>query len=620
MSFVITSNTSTSEQNPFVEGINRPFSYFNNLQDTLKISKNSEIAVQSVKINKEGNISVDPSNNQFYIYYGTKLTNTIDINQTTSAPIYQRIINGEGEDDFVTNVDGFAGFVQTAFKKANPLPNNQRQFFDNTGNASGVIVNAKRSASGVDFQGFSFDFFQSASSSNQDYKSNMEWTPGYFADVGRNWAVAGDNVTNSEADDVVLIGQNTPLSLTNGSWESDISTYQSDQEEWTVGLTRCTRLGRIDANGSYSADPDSDLEEPSYYNGNGNFYDYVLQNDIQPNGSYLLKLFHATFDVAGDELEMSEVDYRLKLGIANYIDANASNITKVEWGINNEQVTCRIFNAGAGPGTGYITLADGLNANASRNLKPLNQCCWSLFPKIEIPGGRTYTTNLYQGIALKQGTYGAETFNSTTGQYDQLFTDWWSNNVNVGEEGIYCKPVDSRYMIQSGNTTAYTQKGLVGGETLDKDYVLVLTPSNDYVSSVGANSNVILGFRNRGVVDTPNTTGNPTNFTSDSVPTFLSSDSLFVRLKNMTFNSVNFSKSSESKILYHLPRFDNAGLESGGLFFEPAERVYLKLNNLTDIFISDIEVDIVKSDETLADSLTGKTIVCFHLRRSETDI
>lgn len=615
MSFVITSNTSTSEQNPFVEGINRPFSYFNNLQDTLKISKNSEIAVQSVKINKEGTISVDPSNNQFYLYYGTKLTNAIDINQTTSAPIYQRIVNGDNEDEFVTNVDDFAGFVESAFIKANPLPNNLPHFFAGTGNASGVVVNAKRSASGVDFQGFSFDFFQSASSDNQEYKENMGWIPSYIADVGKNFVINASTVVNNEADDVVLIAHTSPLSLANGSWEVDISDFDHDQEEWAVGLTRCTRLGRRDANGSYSANPDGDLEEPSYFDGNGNFYDYVLQNDIQPNGSYQLRLFHATFDVASDELEMTEVDYRLKLGIANYIDANASNITIVEWGIKNEQVTCRIFNAGAGPGTGYITLADGLNANASRNLKPLNQCCWHIFPKIEIPGGKTIVNQTYQGIAQKLGLeYGAETFNSTTGRHDQTYNDWWATNVNLGEEDINCKPVDSRYMIQSGNTTAYTQKGLVGGQTLDKDYVLVLTQSNDYVSSVGANSNVILGFKNRGVVDTPNTTGNPTNFTSDSVPTFLSSDSLFVRLKNMTFNSVNFSKSSESKILYHLPRFDNAGLESGGLFFEPAERVYLKLNNLTDIFISDIEVDIVKSDETLADSLTGKTIVCFHIR------
>ena len=33
-----------------------------------------------------------------------------------------------------------------------------------------------------------------------------------------------------------------------------------------------------------------------------------------------------------------------------------------------------------------------------------------------------------------------------------------------------------------------------------------------------------------------------------------------------------------------------------------------------DLFINDIQVDICNSDETLANNLTGKTIVCLHIR------
>ena len=124
----------------------------------------------------------------------------------------------------------------------------------------------------------------------------------------------------------------------------------------------------------------------------------------------------------------------------------------------------------------------------------------------------------------------------------------------------------------------------------------------------------LLGYKGRAIVSTPNQVTNPITFISDQAPKLVSTNSLFVRLKDMTFNSVNFSKSSLSKILYHLPRFDNGGLETGSLFFEPHERVYLKLNNTTDLFLSDIQVDIVNSDETLSSNLTGKTIVCFHVR------
>lgn len=611
MSFLITSNTSDLETTPLTAGINRPFSYFNNLQDTLKIPKNSEIAVQSVKINKEGNISVNRSNNQFYLYHGTKITSTID--DTTSYPVMGWFDNLDGDTIFSPNTDEFAESVQRGFRRANLMPNNQIS----ATNSSGARCIVKRSASGTDFEGFEISFTTSASSSNVDNK-NLNWLPAYANYVGDDFSVngTGTEITNNEAaSEVLLIGTDFPLSLANGCFVSDTADFDHNLEEWSIGLTRCTRLGRVDENGSYSANPSNKLEEPSYFDGNGFFYDYVLLNEDNGNGSYFLKLQHATMNPATNELEMSEVDYRTKLGIANYIDANASNITKVEWGIKNEQVTIRVFNAGAGPGTGFITLANGLDANASRNLKPLNQCCWLSYPKVEIPAGKKLTIDTYNGIDITNYQYGSETFNSTTGRHQQINCDWWATQVNLSREQIYCLSVDSRYMNETGNILSYTQKGLNSGNAVNKDYVLVLTQSDTYSLSAGANANRLLGFDNRGLVDTPNTAGSTlVTFISDNIPKFTSTNSLFIRLKNMTFNSVNFSKSSESKILYHLPRFDNSGVETGGLFFEPTERVYLKLNNMTDLFINDIEVDIVNSNETLARNLTGKTIVCFHIR------
>mgnify|MGYP003127992260 CR=1 FL=1 len=72
MSYLITSNIPDQFAQPKLTGINKPFSYFNNLQNTHKIPPNSEVAVQSVKINKDGLISVNRSNNKFFLYYGTK--------------------------------------------------------------------------------------------------------------------------------------------------------------------------------------------------------------------------------------------------------------------------------------------------------------------------------------------------------------------------------------------------------------------------------------------------------------------------------------------------------------------------------------------------------------------
>jgi hypothetical protein len=73
-----------------------------------------------------------------------------------------------------------------------------------------------------------------------------------------------------------------------------------------------------------------------------------------------------------------------------------------------------------------------------------------------------------------------------------------------------------------------------------------------------------------------------------------------------------------SQILYGLPRFDNGGNEVGtGLFFEPNERIYVKLNNTTELVVSDLSIDIVNEDETLARGLVGKTVVSFHIRKSK---
>jgi hypothetical protein len=88
---------------------------------------------------------------------------------------------------------------------------------------------------------------------------------------------------------------------------------------------------------------------------------------------------------------------------------------------------------------------------------------------------------------------------------------------------------------------------------------------------------------------------------------------MFIRLNNFTQTSFNCMTGSPSKILYHLPRFTNSGEEFGGLFFEPTEKVYVSLNNPSPLVINDLSISIVNVNETLANNLTGKTVVCFHL-------
>ena len=58
----------------------------------------------------------------------------------------------------------------------------------------------------------------------------------------------------------------------------------------------------------------------------------------------------------------------------------------------------------------------------------------------------------------------------------------------------------------------------------------------------------------------------------------------------------------------------SSGNETGGLYFEPHEKTYISLNNPTELLVNSFDVDIVYENETLCTALSGKTIVCFHIR------
>ena len=125
----------------------------------------------------------------------------------------------------------------------------------------------------------------------------------------------------------------------------------------------------------------------------------------------------------------------------------------------------------------------------------------------------------------------------------------------------------------------------------------------------------ILGFPGQSVVDTPTSTnGSAVTFKSSTTPKLISNESVFIRLNSLTQRSTNGATGNESKIIYHCPRFDNSGNETGGLFFEPGEKTYLDLRNAQDIQVSDFSIDIIDKRERYAKSVVGSTIVCLHIR------
>jgi len=624
MSYLITSNTAlTNVQFPTQEGMNNPSSYINQLQETHEIPANSEIAVSSIKISKDGLISLNRNNNKIYTYYGEQLSviNKTQ-NQVTSAPI-QAYITEEIESpqgDNAYNVDQLAEITQKSLRRAMFHPMLQLSNM----NTSSVQVSPKRNASDTGFEGYEICITSGKNASNDDTKISQNWDPACFYQDGQSVFTSDGEVGNNGPDNILtLIGTDFPLSPVGGEYNTNIQDIESEgklEDEWAVGLSRCTRYKTLSGGGAPA------LESPKWFEDNNGgamggggdtFFDYVAKGEVQANGSVFLKLYQALYDDNQEELQMVEFDYRpSRTGPAGYVNMNASTITNIVWTITGEQVKCQVVDDNGD----VDTLVSGTNASARLNLKPLNQNTWCIFPKLAIPKNVVLEVENFDGVDITDWEYGSQRLNAVTGRPQQIYCDWYAQTVNLGgnRDSFFCQPIDARYMNVSDNTVGYTQVGLAGTGTVNYKNIFILAESTLYKPTRFASTQRLLGFPNRPVLTTPTTqSGTTVCYVSDSIPQMISTGSLFVRLKNMTFNSFNMSKGSSSKIIYHLPRFDNGGAEFGALFFEPNERMYLKLNNVNSIMLNDIAVELVEPDERIAKNLTGKTIVCFHIRESK---
>ena len=107
MSLVITSNVA-QENNPEFSEAFKPYSYQNRLLNTMRIPPNSEIALQSAKINKNGLFILDRTNADFCHYFGTPIGTDAtkiaageeieDLDSSTTQPFRGVIGAGEAFD------------------------------------------------------------------------------------------------------------------------------------------------------------------------------------------------------------------------------------------------------------------------------------------------------------------------------------------------------------------------------------------------------------------------------------------------------------------------------------------------------------------------------------------
>jgi len=636
MSLIVLSNTlfNESEENqPRVGGIKTPYSFTNTLQTPLVIPPDSEVALQSIKLNLDGDFEVRNWNDTMYQYIGKRVDEDVasfldSINESTRYPSKINIDRG------TYNAESFVDKLADAMNTGLYHPN-----FQGLANAS-----VQRSASNASFDGYNLTYDRSATASGNNRPGTNDVIGA--TDESNGWSYVTTphhrftKTSGNGSTDPRAFAQftNAPMDLAGGEFDVDFANASS----WCVGLSRYCNpdFEFTDPNGTLIF---RDFTEPEYFTSNGflGFYDYVACALYDAtNASHTLRLFHAvkSDDNQNPSLEMQEVRYYGFTGATfaepYNLTTNASGFNKIHFKVSGEAVEVKL-SVGGSNGSVVTNPTLGTPDGKFNYFKPVAQTCAYLYPKMEIkdtlaPGD---AKNQYLDIHKYRCKNDLTGFNyngiDTTKSFklplrDRLINfDWYATQINIGIGGVArLKEVDFRvFNDMTAGTADHTFIELSHGK-ISQDYapVPIVGESARYIPSDFANMKFILGFDDNAKDQPTSKNGSAVTFTSDATPKTISNQSVFVRLTSLTQRSVNGVTGNESKIIYHCPRFDNAGNQVGGLFFEPGEKTYLDIGNLASTPINTFSIDLVDNKEKFIKSAIGSTTICLHIRKKQKQV
>tara|TARA_R110000822_G_scaffold6680_2_gene28213 strand:- start:473 stop:2347 length:1875 start_codon:yes stop_codon:yes gene_type:complete len=621
MSLVITSNTPKNDITEITNGINQSFSYTNHLQGTLRIPANSQIAVQSVKINKDGNVIINKYNSKFGFYFG-RPANTwgarkYDINNNSFMIPGFVLPPEDRERNMSLSPTDLAVQIQKSFKTVLNCPNLCETSGITPGAENpGPLVVPMRSASQQGFTGFQWSITQTPNASSTFIStkwSNFSELPDSAAPT-----VVGTTIENPSTTGFICVnGTEYPLNLAGGGFNCSLGTHadpgNEDYEEFSIGLSRDNSLSLPSQGPPYW----SPIGSPT-----GIFFDWRIasvESTLPAHlGRHEIRVYHSVWDAG---FGFTEVEFEYWNNVAGPRAAFGGNgndgmiwedeeFGEVRFTVSNERV--KIFLTGT---AGDKIITDGTmggDSGGNQNMKPSGPTTRWLFPKLILAKGKNMKIIKWSGIPVKDYVYGIP--NNKDWQLQEMANGDFSNLQLLDDSLIaYYNATGLQYA-----DILYNQQTIHGFGAMGCEAKIVSSPQRRYfLGEKGLNSENIFGFKNQGnasPIEGDKGSEMTMKWQSSSVPLFVSKESVFIRLKNFPIISANFSKSALSNILYHIPTFSNSGQETGSLHFEPSEMVYLDINNTEDIFISTMEVDLVYGDETLAQGIAGKTTVVFHIR------
>tara|TARA_S200002703_G_scaffold51563_1_gene44774 strand:+ start:2101 stop:4005 length:1905 start_codon:yes stop_codon:yes gene_type:complete len=631
MSLIITSNQGT-ENTPQTSNAFKPFSYQNRLLNTMRIPPNSEIALQSAKINKNGLFILDRTNSGFCTYFGTVVDGLHNNNIANSTTVPFRAVIGSGDafragdEKNEVNITDMVGEIQKGINQAIFHPS-----LINGTDSTSVVVSDIHDSSNQSFKGFSFVATQ-ATALTKRAKADIVWTSlnKNNDDVRYPFTQAGGVITPTSANGCYVQNREFPLSQNGGEAIFNFSDAQGGGGNWMVGLSRINLPrdngdGNFDYTPTYFDAPANNALSGVQARGQFRYADICVMR--QNNELRVYQSGSRTAQAQGTGIFVNEVTYfgghNAKFATKYNIQTNGSGYEQVKFVLNNEELEIYMVNpTGAGTEDLLCDFSKLQAAGATKNqcLNPTNATKWAMYPVIGISGA---TAGNSRTISLESIQHYANYPKYDAARYYNY--DWWGWSQHYNQT-TFCRELELRDWNNFSRTTTNHGIGANGllppsdvnasGGMEEYDFVIITARSDAYgrTNTELCNTQSTLGFLGDPVSRPVNVSLLSSSAESSSVPKLIANISLFIRLNNFTQNSMNARQGTLSKIVAHLPRFDNSGNETGGLYFEPHEKTYISLNNPTELFINSFDVDIVYENETLCTALTGKTIVCFHVR------
>jgi len=669
MSLIVATNR--IDENTLQQASEKPSNFKNFFRSPIEIEPDSEIAVQSVKIQRSGNVVIG-DNDFFCHYFGTLPEN---INDVDSLTCLSRTIKPK------PGAYSLFGY-ETEIKRA------LNEQYDDPRTFGGYLVSAHTNSSGeelgldiscvdkgvgtISYSG-SLTCSPSYNLANphnfyEDDKSDPSDSFTFASSSGSSVFTRTGSASNvlSDSQAVGIITTN-PFALNDG--ELKVETKSAASQPFAIGLSRPQiqvesyenslkdeinrfyGVRNLDTNTNPHENNSTDIID---YQGNPTIegpyemYDYVFIRDEDSN----ITIAERVYNDSNDSSQLQELSYWLN----GFTGSTGAKLTQAQFNASWDGIQFKgkgdeieLFFKQNGKDVFDKVVSSTLVDNPGSSFNPIGSTSYALYPQMNVQSGFLKITK-YESVNTP-GSYKYPTFTTGAGftRYtpgDDCFSneqvvnyvDSTSPNYNVTRT-LASNSLDSvvtrcdtsnQKLVHSEVDGGYTYSNLNAANGVDFVHLLTVNrftepDVNDTLTAgqVFPNMSGRLGFRDRSFLISSDTDGYVSGDGTLTIK-FTSTDSLnktaiasFIRIPNLTHKSFNGGQSGLSKIIYQLPQFANGGSQYGSLYFEPGEKTYVKLNNPSKMILNMLQVQVVDAQEKEVDSLTGDTHIVFHVRRSK---